>query len=289
MVDTLDDNTLAVAAAAIARAVPGSILTLPLHQQTSTARQPTKHAPVHRRKFVHVVLEPSGCLVSSAASQTVCTRCTISTISREALLGDEPHDAVVRALLLAERHRDVDDLQRADGGRGRTREGKINIVWNNWQSQPSTSSATSVSNPQPLLALRPSAAASWIRRALAISLRTHKAYSVNLLVGGYDTASYDPRLYWIDYFGTITEVRTRLRRVLSPEFTGPVRAACSLLLLCFISWRASCGYRDPEAPLEEGLATLRRCIDEVTKRLVIDPGKYKVKFVDKDGVREVEL
>jgi hypothetical protein len=55
-------------------------------------------------------------------------------------------------------------------------------------------------------ALRPSAAASWIRRALATSLRTRKAYSVNLLVGGYDTASYDPHLYWIDHFGTMTEV-----------------------------------------------------------------------------------
>jgi len=48
-------------------------------------------------------------------------------------------------------------------------------------------------------------------------------------------------------------------------------------------------YHDPEAPLEEGLATLKRCIDEVSKRLVVSPGKYKVKVVDKDGVREVEL
>ena len=48
-------------------------------------------------------------------------------------------------------------------------------------------------------------------------------------------------------------------------------------------------YHDPEAPLEEGLATLKRCIDEVSKRLVVSPGNYKVKVVDKDGVREVEL
>ena len=48
-------------------------------------------------------------------------------------------------------------------------------------------------------------------------------------------------------------------------------------------------YHDPEASLEEGLATLRRCIDEVSKRLVVSPGKYKVKVVDKDGVREIEL
>ncbi|KAJ6611152.1 hypothetical protein B0H10DRAFT_2224373 [Mycena sp. CBHHK59/15] len=49
-------------------------------------------------------------------------------------------------------------------------------------------------------------------------------------------------------------------------------------------------YHDPEAPLEVGLATLKRCIDEVAQRLVVSPGKYKVKVVDKDldGIREVE-
>ncbi len=48
-------------------------------------------------------------------------------------------------------------------------------------------------------------------------------------------------------------------------------------------------YHDPEATLEEGLAALRRCVDEVSKRLVVDPGKYLVKIVDKDGIRVVEL
>ena len=48
-------------------------------------------------------------------------------------------------------------------------------------------------------------------------------------------------------------------------------------------------YHNPEADLEEGLAALKRCIDEVSKRLVVSPGKYKVKVVDKDGVREVGL
>ncbi len=51
----------------------------------------------------------------------------------------------------------------------------------------------------------------------------------------------------------------------------------------------SCRYHDPEAPLEEGLATLKRCVDEVAKRLVVSPSAYKVKIVDKDGVRELKL
>jgi 20S proteasome subunit beta 4 len=48
-------------------------------------------------------------------------------------------------------------------------------------------------------------------------------------------------------------------------------------------------YHDPEASLEEGIATLKRCIAEVSKRLVVSADAYKVKLVDKDGVREIEL
>jgi 20S proteasome subunit beta 4 len=48
-------------------------------------------------------------------------------------------------------------------------------------------------------------------------------------------------------------------------------------------------YHDPEATVDEGLATLRRCIDEVSKRLIVTPGKFKVKIVDKNGVREVDF
>lgn len=54
--------------------------------------------------------------------------------------------------------------------------------------------------------MRPQSAASWIRRALADSLRSRKPYSVNLLVGGYDASTDSPHLYWLDYLGTLVEV-----------------------------------------------------------------------------------
>ena len=54
-------------------------------------------------------------------------------------------------------------------------------------------------------------------------------------------------------------------------------------------YQLPCRYHNPEASVEEGLATLKRCVDEVAKRLIVSPGKYKVKIVDKDGIREVEL
>ncbi|KAF9522342.1 20S proteasome subunit [Crepidotus variabilis] len=123
-----------------------------------------------------------------------------------------------------------------------------------------------------LYPLRPSAAASWIRRSLAESLRSRHPYSVNLLLGGYDIASDDPHLYWIDYLGTLSEV---------PFAAHGYGAYFALSLLD--------RYHDPNATLEEGLATLKRCIDEVSKRLVVSPDKYKVKVVDKDGIRDVEL
>ncbi|KAF9045744.1 20S proteasome subunit [Hymenopellis radicata] len=94
--------------------------------------------------------------------------------------------------------------------------------------------------------LRPSAAASWIRRSLAQSLRSRKPYSVNLLLGGYDTTEHCPHLYWVDYLGTMTPV----------PFAAHGYGAYFVLSLLD-------RYHDPEASLEEGLATLKRCVDEV--------------------------
>ncbi|EMD37159.1 20S proteasome subunit [Gelatoporia subvermispora B] len=126
-----------------------------------------------------------------------------------------------------------------------------------------------IRNPHPL---RPQSAASWIRRSLADSIRSRRPYAVNLLVGGYDPAEHAPHLYWMDYLGTMAEV---------PFAAHGYGAYFALSLLD--------RYHDPEANLEEGIATLKKCIDEVAQRLVVAPGKYKVKVVDKDGVREIEL
>jgi 20S proteasome subunit beta 4 len=155
-----------------------------------------------------------------------------------------------------------------------------------------------------IYALRPAAAASWIRRSLAESIRSRRPYAVNLLVGGYDTATDTPRLYWVDYLGTMVEVPfgahgygsyfalSLLDRwvVLLSQPSHPLKTRTLFSLSsCDSPPTHSTRYHDPEASVEEGLATLRRCIDEVSKRLVVSPGKYKVKVVDKDGTREVEL
>jgi len=109
-------------------------------------------------------------------------------------------------------------------------------------------------------------------------------------VAGYDLSVHEPKLYWIDYLGTMAPV---------PFAAHGYGSYFALSLLDrFVSGicepRSRClhvryRYHDPEATVEEGLAALRRCIDEVSKRLVVTPGKFKVKIVDKEGVREVEL
>jgi 20S proteasome subunit beta 4 len=62
-------------------------------------------------------------------------------------------------------------------------------------------------------------------------------------------------------------------------------------IFCFnrVVHRRGGRYHNPEASLEEGLDTLRRCIAEVEKRLIVGLGNFKVKIVDKDGTREIEL
>jgi len=41
--------------------------------------------------------------------------------------------------------------------------------------------------------------------------------------------------------------------------------------------------------LEEGLEVLKRCIREVQQRLVVSFPSFKVKVVDEEGVREVNV
>ncbi|EIM87611.1 20S proteasome subunit [Stereum hirsutum FP-91666 SS1] len=123
--------------------------------------------------------------------------------------------------------------------------------------------------------LRPQSAASWVRRSLAESLRSRHPYSVNLLLGGYDTQAGEegePHLYWLDYLGTMASV---------PFAAHGYGSYFALSLLD--------RYHNPDGTLEEGLDVLRRAIDEVAKRLVVSPGSYKVKVVDKDGIREITL
>lgn len=107
---------------------------------------------------------------------------------------------------------------------------------------------------------------------MAQSLRSRKPHQVNLLLGGYDLPSSTPSLYWIDYLGTMATV--------------PFAAHGYGSFFCLSTLDR---YHRPDMDLEEGLSLLRRCIDELKKRFIIDLGTWKVKVVDRDGTRTVEL
>ncbi|CAO3674148.1 unnamed protein product [Rhizopus stolonifer] len=51
--------------------------------------------------------------------------------------------------------------------------------------------------------LNPKATANFTRRELADSLRSRHPYSVNLIIGGYDTKKEKPELFWIDHLGAM--------------------------------------------------------------------------------------
>ncbi|CAH7667685.1 20S proteasome subunit beta 4 [Phakopsora pachyrhizi] len=120
--------------------------------------------------------------------------------------------------------------------------------------------------------LLPHEAASWTRNQLASSLRSRNAYSVNLLLGGYDQADKVPLLYWIDYLGTMAKV--------------PYAAHGYGAYFCLSTMDR---FHSPEMDLTEGLSLLKRCIDELSTRFIVNMGTFKIRVADKDGVREIKL
>ena len=142
-----------------------------------------------------------------------------------------------------------------------------------------------------LYPLRPSAAASWIRRAFAEALRKNHIES-DVLLAGYDTDSHEPQLYWIDNLGTQVKVPFAVHGWAGHIVLGLLDRSVSFLLVCMTLSNPTyiyTRYHDPEASLEEGLVVLKQCLDAISKRLIFPSNVFTVKVVDKDGVREVKL
>lgn len=130
---------------------------------------------------------------------------------------------------------------------------------------PLCSDSSQSSNLTPL---KPAAAAAWTRNQLAQSIRSRKPYSVNLLLGGFDTTTNKPALSWIDYLGTKGDV----------PFAAHGYGA-------YFALSTMDRWHSPNMSLEEGLELLRKCIDELEKRFIVSLGSWTVRVADKDGVR----
>ncbi|CAJ0907203.1 6636_t:CDS:2 [Entrophospora sp. SA101] len=108
--------------------------------------------------------------------------------------------------------------------------------------------------------LTPKAAANFTRRELATSIRSRKPYAVNLLIAGFDITSSKPDLYWIDYFGTSTSV---------PFAAHGYGSYYCLSILD--------RYHHSELTLEEAKLLIKKCIDELKTRFIVNLGNFKIK------------
>ncbi len=119
--------------------------------------------------------------------------------------------------------------------------------------------------------LPPYEVSSFVRTTLAKALRSKNPYTVNLLLGGFDTRTEKPELYWIDYLASSAPVPYAAH--------GYAQYYCLSILD---------KHHHPDIDLEKGLELLRMCTDELKRRLPFDFKGVIVKVVDKEGIREVE-
>jgi 20S proteasome subunit beta 4 len=119
--------------------------------------------------------------------------------------------------------------------------------------------------------LNPAATASFIRTELAKALRSKRPYTVNLLLGGYDTINDKPTLHWIDYLASSAAL--------------PYAAHGYAQYYCLSTLDK---HHHPDITFEQGMKILRMCTDELKRRLPIDFKGMMIKVVTKDGIREEE-
>ena len=120
--------------------------------------------------------------------------------------------------------------------------------------------------------LGPHATASYVRGEIARGLRSRDSSAgyVNLLLAGYDTVHSRPKLYWMDYLGTMADV------------PYAAHGYTNYYVLSILD-----KYHRRDISLERAVEIMGLCTDEVRRRLPYDFGEFIVKVVDKDGIRDV--
>ena len=109
------------------------------------------------------------------------------------------------------------------------------------------------------------ATAEFTRSELAYAIR-NGPFNVNLLIGGYDEKAEKAKLYWLDYFGTLQEVKKGAHGYAN-YFTSSV---------------LDNNYKK-DMTLEEGLLCIEGCIKELRTRFLLSQPGFVVKIVTKDG------
>ena len=115
------------------------------------------------------------------------------------------------------------------------------------------------------------ASAQWMRSELAEALR-RGPYQVNCLVGGFEHSTGEAKLYWMDYLGTLQQV-TKGAHGYAGYFVN------SVLDNSF----------QKDMTLDDGLATIKKCIHELRTRFIIKQPNFVAKIVTKDGIKVLNL
>jgi len=117
--------------------------------------------------------------------------------------------------------------------------------------------------------LSPKAAAHFTRRNLAEALRSQDRYNVNILMAGYDDVEKKAHLFYMDYLATMAEL-----------------PYCAHGYGGYFTLGTMDAYYRPEMTVEEGYELLKKCVAEISKRLVVNLPTFAVRLVDKDGIHE---
>ncbi|RKO99021.1 hypothetical protein CXG81DRAFT_15146 [Caulochytrium protostelioides] len=118
----------------------------------------------------------------------------------------------------------------------------------------------------------PNAVAKYTRNALAGYLRTRQAYHINMLIAGVDKTSGAPALYWSDHLANMTAL----------PFAAHGYASYFCMSTMDRLWR-------PNLTLEEAIIVLQKCVAALKTRFVASLPEFKVKVIDKSGIRVIDV
>jgi len=110
-------------------------------------------------------------------------------------------------------------------------------------------------------------ASSFTRRNLADSIRSSTPYFVNLLVGGHDEVD-GTSLHYMDYLGSSADV----------EYAAHGYGS-------FFAYSVLDRYYKPTLTVDEAIALVQKCLNEIATRFIINLGGFRVKIIDANGVR----
>ncbi|KAK3606164.1 hypothetical protein CHS0354_010798 [Potamilus streckersoni] len=116
--------------------------------------------------------------------------------------------------------------------------------------------------------LSPHAAANFTRKNLADYLRSSTPYAVNLLIAGYDKTE-GPALYYMDYLASLNKV----------PFAAHGYGS-------FFTLSIMDRHYTENITREEAAELLKKCINEIKKRFIVNMPTFKVRIVDKDGTHD---